>query len=113
MIVEHDPRRQGPNYQAPPPGYQGYTRSSGLRRFLGGSPTAVFLRLLFLSVLVGAFMAMLGLTPARLFWHVYDTARTLIDLGLETFHDFGGWILAGAVVVVPLWLLSRLFAVSK
>ncbi|MCJ2008818.1 DUF6460 domain-containing protein [Methylobacterium sp. E-041] len=114
MIVEHDPRRPGQNYsgdpyQGPPPGY----RASALRRFLGGSPAGVFLRLLFLSVLVGAFMAMLGLTPARLFWQIYDAARALIDLGLATFHDFGGWILAGAVVVVPLWLISRLFAVSR
>ncbi|KAB1071044.1 DUF6460 domain-containing protein [Methylobacterium planeticum] len=113
MIVEHDPRRRGPNYEAPPPGYRGYTAHSGLRQFLGGSPAGVFLRLLFLSVLVGAFMAMLGLTPARLFWHAYDTLRWLIDLGFAAFHDFGGWILAGAVVVVPLWLISRLFAVSK
>lgn len=121
MIVEHDPRRQGPKYQSPP--YQGSPyahdsaapgpRGSALRRFLGGSPAAVFLRLLFLSVLVGAFMAMLGLTPARLFRQVYDSARALIDLGLATVHDFGGWILAGAVVVVPLWLISRLLAVSK
>ncbi|WP_336487167.1 DUF6460 domain-containing protein [Methylobacterium nigriterrae] len=118
MIVEHEPRRQGPQYGAPPPGYRdsghpGYRTRSGLHRFLGGSPAAVFVRLLFLSVVVGALMAMLGLTPARLFWHAYDTLRVLIDLGLETFHDFGGWILAGAVVVVPLWLISRLLAVSK
>lgn len=88
-------------------------RGSALRRFIGGSPAAVFLRLLFLSILVGAFMAMLGLTPGQLFWHVYDSARALIDMGLATFHDFGGWILAGAVVVVPLWFVSRLFAASK
>ena len=114
MIVEHDPRHresqyQGAPYRAPPQA----DRGSALRRFLGGSPVAVFLRLLFLSVLVGALMAMLGLTPARLFWQVYDSARALIDLGLATVHDFGGWILAGAVVVVPLWLISRLLAVSK
>ena len=108
MIVEHEPRRQ-----APPPGYAYEGRRSTMRRFLGGSPLGVFLRLLFLSVLVGAFMAMFGLTPGRLFWHVYDSARALIDITFETFHDFGGWILAGAVVVVPLWLLSRLFAVSR
>ncbi|GJE60613.1 DUF6460 domain-containing protein [Methylobacterium trifolii] len=113
MIVEHDPRRQG----APHPGSydrQAYPgRGSAMRRFLGGSPAGVFLRLLFLSILAGAFMAMLGLTPARLFWHVYDSVRALVDLGLATVQDFGGWILAGAVVVVPLWLVARLFAVSK
>ncbi|GJD90177.1 hypothetical protein BHAOGJBA_3712 [Methylobacterium hispanicum] len=112
MMVEHDRHRAGGSYQAYP-GEPPRSRDNALRRFIGGSPTAVFLRLLFLSVLVGALMAMLGLTPGQLFWHAYDSARALIDLGLATFHDFGGWILAGAVVVVPLWFVSRLFATSK
>ncbi|MDP4002530.1 DUF6460 domain-containing protein [Methylobacterium sp. NEAU K] len=114
MLVDHDRRRQG----APPPdnvsGTDPYRpRHSTLRRFLGGSPAGVFLRLLFLSVLVGAFMSMLGLTPGRLFWHLYDSARALLEVGLASLHDFGGWIVAGAIVVVPLWLISRLFAVSR
>ena len=89
------------------------SRSASAARPCGGSPAAVFVKLLFLSVLVGAVMATLGVTPGLLFWHAYDAVRALIDLGLDTFHDFGRWILAGAVVVVPLWLLSRFFAVSK
>ncbi|GJE13084.1 MULTISPECIES: DUF6460 domain-containing protein [Methylobacterium] len=113
MLVDHDRRLHG----APPDGTYGAgayrPRDSALRRFLGGSPTGVFLRLLFLSVLVGAFMAMLGMTPGRLFWHVYDSARALIDVGLASLHDFGGWIVAGAIVVVPLWLIARLVAVSR
>lgn len=89
------------------------TRHSALRRFLGGSPAAVFIKLLFLSVIVGATMAMFGITPGQLFWHAYDAARALIDLGLATFHDFGSWILAGAVIVVPLWLLSRFLSLGR
>ncbi|MCJ2122502.1 DUF6460 domain-containing protein [Methylobacterium sp. J-077] len=114
MLVDHDRRRHG----APPPdsayGAEVYPpRASALRRFLGGSPAGVFLRLLFLSVLVGAFMSMLGLTPGRLFWRIYDSARALLEIGLASLHDFGGWIVAGAVVVIPLWLISRLFAASR
>lgn len=114
MSPDHDPRRPSP-YPGQPYAGAPYSeaRRSTLRRFLGGSPAAVLMKLLFLSVLVGAVMAMLGVTPGLLFWHAYDTVRALIDLGLDTFHDFGRWILAGAVVVVPLWLLSRFFAVSK
>lgn len=111
MIVEHDPRRQNGYGEVPP--HAGRPRGHALRRFIGGSPAAVFVRLLFLSVLVGATMAMLGLTPERLFWHAYDAIRSLVDLGLDTFHDFGRWIIAGALVVVPLWLIARLFAVSR
>ncbi|MGU3417153.1 DUF6460 domain-containing protein [Methylobacterium sp. D54C] len=117
MLVDHDRRRQGYQQGAPPnapyAADSDRSRPSALRRFLGGSPAGVFLRLLFLSVLVGAFMSMLGLTPGRLFWHVYDSARALVEVGLASLHDFGGWIVAGAIVVVPLWLIARLFAVSR
>lgn len=115
MIGPHDPRRVGrPLGQSHPEDVRpAGPQASALRRFLGGSPLAVLMRLLFLSVLVGASMAMLGLTPGQLFWRAYDALRALIDLGLETFHDFGRWILAGAIVVVPIWLISRFLAMGR
>jgi hypothetical protein len=100
-----DPYRKEP-YE---PGYR-QDRRSNLNRFLGGSPGAVLVRLVFLSLLVGAGMAMRGVTPGLLFAQAYDTIHSLIALGFETFHDAGRWFVAGAVVVVPLWLLSRVFA---
>ncbi|WP_298952115.1 DUF6460 domain-containing protein [uncultured Methylobacterium sp.] len=101
----HDPRG---GY---PPGETGSHRAgSELRRFLGGSPGAVLVKLIFLSLLVGAGMAMIGITPGLLLAQAYQTVRAIADLGLETFHDAGRWLLAGAVIVLPLWLLSRLFA---
>ncbi|MGA4554080.1 DUF6460 domain-containing protein [Methylorubrum aminovorans] len=116
MIGDHDTRRRAPLEAGPyptDPRHGGPRSRSGLNRFLGGSPVAVFVKLLFLSVLVGAVMAMFGLTPGLLFWQLYDLSRSLIDLGLETFHDFGRWILAGAVVVVPIWFIARLLTVSR
>ena len=117
MLVDHQRHRWDDAQHGMPPGTYGSDsdrrRDSALRRFLGGSPAGVFLRLLFLSILVGAFLSMLGLTPGRLFWHLYDSTRALLEVGLASLHDFGGWIVAGAVVVVPLWLIARLFAVSR
>lgn len=111
MIVDHDPRRDPAPYPGP---YAGDPRHrSALRRFLGGSPGTVFVKLLFLSVLVGAILAMIGLSPRDLFQFAYEGVRALADLGLDTFQDLGAWLLAGAVVVVPLWLIARLFAVAK
>lgn len=103
-----DPYGQG-GYDPGPGAYRG-GRPSGLHRFLGGSPGAVLVRLVFLSLLVGAGMAMLGVTPGLLFAQAYETIHSLIALGFDTFHDAGRWFVAGAMVVVPLWLLSRLFA---
>jgi hypothetical protein len=83
---------------------------SNLQRFLGGSPGAVATKLIFLSLLVGAFMALLGITPVGLFERVLRLLRDIADLGFGSLREVGQWLLYGAMVVVPLWLLSRLFA---
>lgn len=113
MVGEEDPRREPVRYRARPEDVAYGAPRSTLRRFLGGSPIGVLIKLAFLSVVVGAAMAVFGLTPAQLFWHLYDGTRALIELGLNTFQGFGQWILAGAVIVVPLWLLSRFLAMGK
>ncbi len=116
MAIERDPRGIGHMHsRAYDPGDpRAYLRPpSALQRFLGGSPFGVFVRLLLLSVLVGAGMALFGLTPGEIFWRSYDMVRVLIEHGLDTFHEFGNWILAGAMVVVPLWLLSRFLAFNR
>jgi len=82
---------------------------SDMNRFLGGSPGSVLAKLIFLSLLVGAFMAFLGVTPFRLIVRLFDWITSILDLSLDTVKEVGIWILYGAVIVVPLWLISRLF----
>ena len=83
---------------------------SGVARFLGGSPLAVFFRLLFASLLVGAFLVWLDITP----FDVFANLRRLVDyvwsLGFDAVREIGRYILAGAVIVVPLWLILRLMS---
>jgi hypothetical protein len=85
---------------------------SNLNRFLGGSPGSVLAKLVFLSLLVGAFMAFLDITPLGLIEGLLNWISSVLDLSLETVQEVGLWILYGAVIVVPLWLLSRLFGRS-
>jgi Family of unknown function (DUF6460) len=84
--------------------------NSNLQRFLGGSPGAVLVKLVFLSLLVGAFMALIGITPVGLYERIARMVRDVLDLGFESVREVGRWLLYGAMVVVPIWLLSRLFA---
>lgn len=81
---------------------------SNLQRFLGGSPAAVLVKLVFLSLLVGAFMSFLGITPVGLISRVWRMIQSVLDLGFDSLREVGRWILYGAIIVVPLWLLSRL-----
>ena len=79
-------------------------------RFLGGSPIAVFFRLLFASMLVGAFLVWLDISP----FEIFNNLRRLVDyiwsLGFDAVREVGHYILAGAIIVVPIWLILRLMS---
>jgi hypothetical protein len=83
--------------------------TSNLTRFLGGSPLAVLLKLIVLSLIVGAIMAGLGLTPGNLVRQFADAVRSLFGLGFDTIRDIGQYVLTGAVIVIPIWILTRIF----
>ena len=83
--------------------------NDGLYRFLGGSPLAVAFRLILLSILVGVVLAAIGFDP----WNILHSIRMLFqrlwDLGFDAVNWLWRYFLLGAVIVVPIWLLSRLF----
>jgi Family of unknown function (DUF6460) len=84
--------------------------NGNLERFLGGSPVSVIVRLLFVCLLVGAGMAFLGITPRGLFDSLTRFVSSITNLGFDAVKDVGGWLVAGALVVIPVWLLLRLTA---
>ena len=84
-----------------------------MERFLGGSPLSVLIRLVFISLIVGAILAFLGLTPQSLYESAVRFLRSLTGMGFGAVRDVGQWIVAGAMIVIPLWLISRLFAARR
>ncbi|MGL3212785.1 DUF6460 domain-containing protein [Bradyrhizobium sp. BR 1433] len=88
-------------------------RSDGLYRFLGGSPLSVAFRLILLSILVGVVLAAIGLDP----WNILNSIRRLFqsiwDFGFDAIDWAWRYFLLGAVIVIPIWLLSRLFGAPR
>lgn len=83
---------------------------TSIERFFGGSPAATLLKLIFVCFVIGAIMAGFGITPSSIPRRVYAVARALADTGFDAVHDIGAYVLTGAIVVVPIWLLMRLFS---
>ncbi len=83
-------------------------RDSGLSRFLGGSPLGVALRLVLLSILVGVVLAVIGLDPWNIIFSIRRLFWTVWDLGFDAIDTLWRYFLLGAVIVVPIWLISRL-----
>ncbi|MGO4704894.1 DUF6460 domain-containing protein [Microvirga sp. 2MCAF38] len=86
---------------------------SNMNRFIGGSPASVLAKLIFLSLLVGAFMAFLNVTPIGLIQGLFNWIQSILNVSLDTVKEVGRWILYGAIIVVPIWFLVRLFDRSR
>lgn len=102
---------QTPPHWAPagePPRPHRPADETALNRFLGGSPGSVFLRLVFVSLIVGAFLMWLDIRPAEVFQAITDLFNRIWGLGFDAIRVIADYILAGAAIVVPVWLALRL-----
>jgi hypothetical protein len=85
----------------------------GLRRFLGGSPLTVIIKLALLSILVGFVLYVFGLDPYDIVDSIRRLIQALYDLGFGAFERLWRFLLLGAIIVVPIWLIARLVQSSK
>lgn len=79
-----------------------------LTRFLGGTPLSVALRLFFVSLIVGALLMWLDIRSADLVQGAIRFAQRIWSLGFDALREMGDYIVAGAMIVVPLWFIARL-----
>ena len=88
-------------------------QDDSLSRFLGGSPLAVLLRLVLLSVLVGVVLAAIGFDP----WNILNSIQQLFNyiwnLGFDAVNWIWRYFLLGAVIVIPIWLISRIASAPR
>lgn len=82
-------------------------------RLFDGAPGRTVLRLVILCVVVGMGLSFIGLSPVA-FWRgvwraVTGFVSTLGSTTTEVLTRLGSYLLLGAAVVLPIWLLSRLF----
>jgi hypothetical protein len=89
------------------------TTDSYVTRFFGGPPLSVIFRLVLLSILIGVILEVLGLDP----WNVIESFRSLLlriwDMGFDAVRWLWRYLLLGAALVVPIWLIMRLVRIAK
>ena len=87
--------------------------SNYVNRFFGGPPLSVIFRLILLSILIGVILQVLGLDP----WNIFDSLRLLVlhvwNMGFDALRWLWRYLVLGAVVVVPIWLIVRLMRLAQ
>jgi len=81
---------------------------NAVSRFFGGSPLAVLVRLILVSILVGVVLSAFGLDP----WNIIPSIKRFVldiwDMGFDAIRWVWRYFLLGAIVVIPIWLIMRL-----
>jgi ABC-type multidrug transport system permease subunit len=86
-----------------------------LRVFRGGGRT--ILQLIIASIIVGAIFSFVGLSPQEFWRGIFHTFQNLIttlgDSLSEIVGTLAAYLLIGAAIVIPIWLIRRVFSSRK
>ncbi len=83
--------------------------SDQVNRFLGDSPGRTLVKLIVVSLIVGFVMKVFGWQPMDL---VYSIRHFILDTwhtGFAALGKFGDYLLLGASIVIPIFIILRLF----
>ena len=81
---------------------------SAINRFLGDTPLRIAIKLLVLSFLVGIVMSAFGWSPWDFLLGIREFFLRIWDLGFDALARFGDYILLGAAIVVPAFIVLRI-----
>ncbi len=90
-----------------------YAPSSAVGRVFGGSPIGVLLRLALLCIIVGLVLDQLDINAFQLFRMAVDWVEDLIRNSADIIKLIGRYFLIGACVVIPIWILMRVFRLGS
>ena len=86
---------------------------SAMARFLGDSPLRVLLKLLVVSFLVGLVMAAFGWSPMDVVYGIQKFFMDIWNMGFRAIDRVLGYILLGAAIVVPAFIVLRIASYRK
>lgn len=86
---------------------------SALTRFLGDSPLRVLLKLIVVSFLVGIVMSAFGWSPFDVLYGIRDFFLDLWHMGFAAIDRFLGYFLLGAAIVIPAFVVLRIFSYRR
>lgn len=87
--------------------------SDSVNRFLGDSPLRVLIKLVVVSVLVGFLMKLFGFYPYDILYAARDFVLDLWYSGFAALGRVGDYLLLGAAVVIPVFIVLRVFSYRK
>ena len=80
-------------------------------KLLGGPLLPTLVKLALACVAVGIILAIFGVDPYSIWKNFLDTALQIWDMGFDLVDWSLKYLLLGAIIVIPIWAISRLWSV--
>lgn len=87
--------------------------SDGMNRFLGDTPLRVLVKLVVVSILVGFVMTVFGWYPVDIYFTIRNFLLDLWHTGFAALGRVGDYLLLGAAIVIPAFLILRLLSYRR
>lgn len=87
--------------------------SEQINRLLGDTPARTLVKLVLVSLVVGFVMAFLGIFPADILDGLHRFFLGLWYRGFEALGEIWRYLLLGATVVIPVFIILRLFSYRR
>ncbi|GAB1580904.1 DUF6460 domain-containing protein [Phyllobacterium phragmitis] len=87
--------------------------SDRINRFLGDTPARVIVKLVLVSLVVGVVMHAFDWSPYDLLWGIRDFFLQLWNMGFSAIARFADYLLLGAAVVIPAFILLRIISYRR
>ncbi len=86
-------------------------------RFFGKGVARTAVQLIIASIIVGAIFSFLGLGALEFWRGIFETVKNLLSAIGESFGEIAlnliTYLIIGAAIVVPIWLIARLLSSRK
>ncbi|WP_110754153.1 DUF6460 domain-containing protein [Phyllobacterium leguminum] len=77
-------------------------------KHLGDTPARVIVKLVLVSLVVGVIMHAFDWSPYDILWGIRGFFLQLWNMGFSAFGDFINYLLLGAAIVIPAFILLRI-----
>lgn len=87
--------------------------SDQVNRLLGDSPARTIVKLIVVSLVVGFVMKVFGWEPMDLVYNIKHFVLDIWHTGFAALGKFGNYLVLGATIVVPIFIILRLFNYNR
>ncbi len=84
--------------------------SNAVTRFLGDSPLRIIIKLTVLSLVAGVVMSTIGWSPRDIYQGIVRFFERLWNLGFDALANSLEYLLLGAAIVVPAFIILRILS---